>query len=473
MAAVAGLHLDPWQQYVLTHGLGEKDDGDWASRGVGCWVPRQNGKGGVIEALELGWLFLMHEKLVLHSAHEYKTAQEAFLRIKDLIEQTPDFDRRVKRVWQANGEQGIELLKPKGKDYHPRLRFVARSRTSGRGFSGPKNILDEGQELTEMQMNALLPTLSAQQNPQYWIFGTPPQDPAAWIYGMKADGEKRARGIAWFDWGCDLDPTKEEDRERAGDVDLWYACNPAMGIRIAEDWVSETELGHSGLGDGFLVERLGAWLPRAEDGHLVISKELWRNQALDAKHPDLEIPTEVAIAIDVTQDRTRTSILVVGRLSDGAWLLSMADHRPGTKWAPQRLLQLKERWNPICIALDTKRAAGSLLHDLEELGITTPEDPDRPQRGDLICPNASEVAQAFGLFVDELRDKEQVFHLDEGPLNVAVAGGITRTLAGAMAWDHKGNTDISPLVAATNGLWGYLIREPLVTSEYDPLANIY
>ncbi len=84
LAASAGLLLDPWQEAVLTHGLGEQADGRWASFKVSCWVPRQNGKGAIIEARELAGLFLFKERLILHSAHEYKTASEAYIRILPL-----------------------------------------------------------------------------------------------------------------------------------------------------------------------------------------------------------------------------------------------------------------------------------------------------------------------------------------------------------------------------------------------------
>ena len=56
LAALAGLHLDPWQQLVLTHSLGERPDGKWAAFEVGLVVPRQNGKGSILEARELAGL---------------------------------------------------------------------------------------------------------------------------------------------------------------------------------------------------------------------------------------------------------------------------------------------------------------------------------------------------------------------------------------------------------------------------------
>ena len=73
--------------------MGETAAGRWAAFEVGLIVPRQNGKGSILEALELAALFLADPDapppLILHSAHEFKTSAEHFRRVRDLIEATP------------------------------------------------------------------------------------------------------------------------------------------------------------------------------------------------------------------------------------------------------------------------------------------------------------------------------------------------------------------------------------------------
>jgi hypothetical protein len=55
-------------------------------------VPASNGKGSVLEALEIAALFLADPDapppLILHSAHEFKTSAEHFRRVRDLVEGT-------------------------------------------------------------------------------------------------------------------------------------------------------------------------------------------------------------------------------------------------------------------------------------------------------------------------------------------------------------------------------------------------
>src|SRR6266498_1695449 len=97
LAAQAGLVLDPWQQFVLEPSLGEQADGRWAAFEVGVIVSRQNGKGAILEARELAGLFLWNDPPILHSAHEFTSAEEAFLRSRGLVEDNPEIERELSR----------------------------------------------------------------------------------------------------------------------------------------------------------------------------------------------------------------------------------------------------------------------------------------------------------------------------------------------------------------------------------------
>lgn len=51
-------------------------------------------------------------------------------------------------------------------------------------------------------------------------------------------------------------------------------------------------------------------------------------------------------------------------------------------------------------------------------------------------------------------------HMDQVELNTALRGATKRELAASWAWDRKNATvDITPLVSATNALWGWANRE--------------
>jgi hypothetical protein len=105
-AAKAGLFLDPWQQMVLRGSMGVVRAASGLLVTSALLVPRQNGKGSVLEARELFGLFVLGEPLIIHSAHKFDTSQEHFLRMRNLIDGNPDLAKHVKRP-TANGKESI------------------------------------------------------------------------------------------------------------------------------------------------------------------------------------------------------------------------------------------------------------------------------------------------------------------------------------------------------------------------------
>jgi len=230
LAAAAGLDLDPWQRFVLEAGL-RRRGGKWAAFEVALIVARQNGKGAILEALELAALFLFPDvRLILHSAHEFKTAAEAFLRIRHLIEGSPEFSSRVARIRTTTGAEAIELLDG------TRLRFVARSSGSGRGFTSDLVILDEAYKLGDQEMAALLPTLTARPDPQVWYTSTAGGPDSVQL------GRVRKRALAGGDPSLAFLEWSAEETDDPADPQVWAAANPGLGIRIPAEYVEKERL---------------------------------------------------------------------------------------------------------------------------------------------------------------------------------------------------------------------------------------
>jgi phage terminase large subunit-like protein len=427
LAASVGLHLDEWQRLALDVGLGRRDDGRWSAFEVGIIVGRQNGKGSVLEARELAGLFLLDEQLILHSAHEFKTSQEAFRRILSLIENSDWLYKQVARVRTSHGEEGIELRNGN------RLRFVARSTGSGRGFTGDCIVFDEAYRLPPAMMAALLPTLSARPNPQLWYTTSTPGIVDENSQQMR---QTRARALgdspgrlAWLEWSCEADTDP-------GDPDAWATANPALGIRIDHEFVMAEK--DAMPEEAFLVERLGVW-PSELDAGRVIGDEQWGALC----DPDTDAVDPVAFAIDVAPDRSSSCIAVGGERSDGLSHVAVVDHKRGTRWVVERVVELVERWSPSAVVLDAGGPAGSLVAELEDAGV------------ELTLMSAREHAQACGLFFDQV-SAGQLRHRDDPRLTTAITGAVTRPMGDAWAWGRKlSTTDISPLVAVTLALWAH------------------
>jgi phage terminase large subunit-like protein len=468
LARSCGLILDPWQADTLTDALGEiydraVDRWRWAAFRVGVIVSRQNGKGSILEARVLAGLTLFDEKLIIWTAHEMKTAMEAFRRVEALIEASPDLRRRVKRYVRTNGNEGIEFRNG------ARLRFVARSKGSGRGFTCDCLILDEAYALTSDQLAALLPTMSAVPNAQIWFTSSPPldSDTGEVLFRLRDAAMANDPRLAYFDWGL-----QGVDLDNLGDVDLadprnWATTNPAYGFRISGEFTGQEFSSMDPV--AFARERLGIW-PARFTGGAVIDLQIWAGLA-DQKSIH---GRDVAFAVDVTPDRSSSSIAVYGRRlgDDEIGHVELVDHRPGTQWVVERLKLLRERWAPVAIGIDSKGPAGSLLLDLEKAGFERPAGDEKPKRGQLAVMTTTDAAGACGQFVDAVNQRG-FRHIDQGPLSIAVAGAKTRPLGDAWGWARKAaSVDISPLCAATVARWAYVSRIDALKKPGNPL-NIW
>lgn len=467
-----GRPLDPWQAWILERGLGQNRDEygrlEMAADTCGCWVPRQNGKGDIIMALEIGWLFLFGVPLIGHSAHLYSTAAEGFVRIKTLIEENQAIlGSAIHKVWSANGKQGIELTP---KYNRARLLFMAREGGQGLGFSFPKLILDEAQALNADLMQTVLPTQSAQVDPQVWFFGTPPRNGKAWIYQIKNSGEGCDPNTAWFDYGIEyIDPNSPEFGEVVGTSETNKATNPSMGVRRpngtgVRQKAATGELSKLGLTMRFAQERNGMWLPQersAEDNS--IDPRIWGSRI--ALKP--EVPGTLAISFHVNARRTHATIMWAGRI-DGLWRIGIAEHKPGVAWLLGRLQDLKIKYAPVAFTADVR--SETTVKELKTIGIELPKDPEKPKRGDLILPTMGDVATAFGMIVDAANNGSLLHH-NEPPLNAAVSVP-PRPLAGGSTFDHKYGVEVGPSTGGGLAMWAYRERIDAIVDDYDPLDFI-
>jgi hypothetical protein len=336
---------------------------------------RQNGKGGLLEARELAGLFLLGERLIIHTAHLFDTSLEAFNRLEALIDDTPELSRLVARngVQRAHGKEGIKLKNGQ------RIRFRTRTKGGGRGFTADCLILDEAMEIPRTAISATLPTLSSRPNPQVWYTGSA------------------------------VDQRVHEHVE----VDARSFAVERLGVG---DW---PEIRDDQTGDGLDLEE---WL------------------ALTDRTSRVQDP--VRFAFDVTPDRAWSSIGVAGRRSDGRLHVEVVEHRRGTKWVAERVVELVRRHDtddPVC---DATGPAGSLIDAIENLGVGVE------------AVSAREHAQACGQLEDAVTESD-LRHHGTPELTSAVRVACKRPLAGGDSWawsrQNSGGV-ISPLVAVTLAL---------------------
>lgn len=451
-AEAAGLTLEPWQVDGLRTMLSVRSDGQWACFEYAELCPRQNGKTALFMARALAGLFLLDERMIMWSAHEYRTAMRAFRDMRGLLGQLGevvgpnliDIDGIRVKVNNTNGEESFERL-----DTGQQLKLMARSKGAGRGFSTDCLLIDEAFAYTGQQQDALMPTLAARPNPQIGYASSPPLDGKTGdvLFSLR----KRALSggdptLGWRDWGLDGtldDLLRLPADERAAFLDdraRWAATNPAMGLgRVSEE--SILRLRRSLSEEGFAREILGLWPRQVADGAgwAVIPEEAWRARGGAVERPD----EDIAFCLDASwPDAAFGAIGVAGRREDEL-LVQVIEHRPGAAWMVQRAAELRDRHPDAVFVLDKKGPAGHLLHDLEAAGVQ------------VITPAAEDVAHAFGQFVAAvIGDQPTLRHYDQPELDDAVRTAGTRPLGDARTWARQGETDISPLTAVTGALFG-------------------
>lgn len=450
VAALAGVELDAWQEFVVRESLGERADGKWAAMEVAVEVPRQNGKGGILEARQLVGLFLLEEPLQIHSAHQFDTSLEAYDRLLRLIEDTPDFEREVLSASRSHGQEGITLRGNR------RIRFRTRTSGGGRGFSGDVLYLDEAMIIKEGMLAALMPILSARPNPQIWYTGSAVdqdehEDGVVFSRirnrGLKGGDE----GVAWFGWGWW--PTSDEETEKPllpdaaekvlDDPDFVAESNPGLEIRISRDFVAAERKALSAR--KFAVERLGIgdWPDPDESSDELFDREQWA--AILDRAPIASTPV---FAVDVSPDRSRASIGVSGFREDGFPQIELVDRRRGTGWVVDRVVELVKRHDSRKVVIDARSEAGSLIPALNE---ALPFE--------VTVVSTAEYGQACGAFFDAV-PQMTMRQPGQEELDEAIRGAAKRPIGEASAWARKKTTvDITPLVAVTLARWGLVEGE--------------
>ena len=427
LSSAYGLKPDDWQEDVLESWLGRRSDGRWSAATCGLAVPRQNGKNAVIEVRELFGMVALGEKF-LHTAHEVKTARKAFLRISSFFENERDYPELAalkREIRKTNGQEAVILTNGGS------VEFIARSKGSGRGFTVDVLVLDEAQDLTSEELEALLPTISAAPtgNPQVILTGTPPKPDRVQgevFRSIRAQGEANSDArLAWTDFGIGGSDLPDVD-DRA----LWFAANPSLGGRLGIGEVEREQALMADNPEGFAAERLGWWRPSVLGGG-VIPMDKWNAGRADAPSGD-----PVAFGVDTTWGRDFST---VGWCAGG--YVDVHEHRKGTGWVVEECRKLQAKYPNALVWVHPKGPAGVLIEELRAGGVRVQEI------------SSEDYSRSCNGFFDAVCEGK-IHHSGHPSLDAAVAGAVTRG-GESWVWDRKRGAVISPLVAVNLAWWAW------------------
>lgn len=399
-----GIKLLEWQKQILYRWMAVEEDENgawkWVNTDCGLLVPRQNGKSELMIARIVGGMIFLGEALI-YTAHSDKTVEE--------------IKRRVLRFFYDAEAEVRDMLtdefdkEPKSLDYvelrnRGRCVFRTRTRTGGLGSTNDVLLLDEDQEETDAQQEALLPTISAgkTQNHQTIRVGTPPSgggNGTVFIRMRKRVLDRKAPDVCWQEWSV-------EHITEPSDEDAWYETNPSLGYFLMKSAV-RSEAQKMAV-DSFNKMRLG-WVAGVESMR-AIADEQWQPLAVSEvvvpDHPNL------VYAVKFAPDGSAVSLAVGIIMPDTKVHVEIVERKPlsaGTMWIAQWLLERWRKANKIII----DGAAGTQLL-VEELVRS-----ERKLSKRILTPNAREAGAAYADFYTGI-ENGQLTHFNQPALNISI-----------------------------------------------------
>lgn len=464
IAALAGFAPYPEQELFLNLLFAIGPDGKSVAFETDLIAARQVMKTGGILQAELGWLFITEERLIVHSAHELSTTEEAFNDLAALIENTPALSKRLAPtrgerpgISEGNGRWSIRLANGQ------RVKYKARTKGGGRGLTGWKVVLDEGFALEASHMGALLPTLTSVPDPQVLIASSAGKVESAVLRDARDRGRARSDPtqvyLEWGDaeaWsGCvDTECTHAKNAEGCAldNEDRWHRIIPGLGERIQLSTIQSMR--RSMPPEEFLREFM-VWWDDPPDGASTPSA-IDVNTWADLKKPKAKQPERAVLAIDVSPDRKHATIAVAGAGRKDRTLV-IVRHGTGTEWIVRDVAKLVAKRDIAEVVLHPGGQAGMLIPDLVDAGI------------EFTALTTTELGQGCAKFQEDVKQC-RLEHVGQAVLDAAVANARTRFTSEAERWDRREpGIDISPLVAASEAAYAWA---KYAGDDYDVLDSI-
>ena len=376
------------------------------------------------------------------TSHRMKTTLDTFRDLKEIIEGSEEFSRRVARISEKDGDEAVYFTNRSW------LEFAARSAGAGRGLASEIVVVDEALYFMSGQAGDLLPAMASKSNPRVLYGSSAAKGSSDQLHALMARGRSGDPTLGYIEFRCpgSLDdetceqPKCDHSREAVGcrldDEGLWPYGSPGLAngrcsvtvVRALRRALEPLE---------FAREMLG-WEEPLDDGvGTKISPAAWSGRG----DRDSSIVGAPVLTLDVALDRSWSCIAAGGYAADGRVHVEVTAYRPGTGWVVGELARLEREHGALVVALDPKGPPGSLLPELEREGVN------------VVTLGLPDQVAACGALVDAVKDGS-VVHMNDPVVLGALASSVPRDVGDGWAWGRRKSAgDISPLVAITEAYW--------------------
>lgn len=424
-----------WQKDLLKDIMAVNNDGLWVHMKFGYSLPRRNGKNEVLVMREL-W-GLNNGESMIHTAHRTSTSHMAWERLRKVLDEMGYVELGRKKKDEEPPEKSYRSTKQYGLESITltdggTINFRTRTDNGGLGEGYDLLVIDEAQEYTTEQDSTLIYLVSASPNPQTILCGTPPTMVSSGTVFTDMRDEVLSgdtEDCGWAEWGVYTEP------EDLKDTDLWYECNPSLGIILQERTV-RSEIRGDKL--DFIIQRLGYWFKYSLKS--AITQEEWKSLEVGSIP---ELVGKLSVGIKYGKDGNNVAVSIACRTWDNRIFIEAIDCRSikeGNAW----ILSFLSKADIENVVIDGVNGQAELADEMKQIKLKK-----------YLLPKVSDIIAANALFEQAISDGT-LCHMEQASLMQAASNCEKRAIGTNGGFGYrslKDEIDISLLDSVILALW--------------------